>query len=260
VNADGSYAITIGPEPANGRPNHLRSNGETRALFIRDTLSDWSTQLQDALRVERLDPPQTPPRSERQILEDAARLVPRFVRFWIDFRAQHLLENAHRRVNELDVPEVRPGGWGFISNTSFDVADGEALVLTVHPFGARYLGILVADPWWVGMDCARHAGSLNAAQARANRDGTYTCVIAPRDPGVDNWLDTAGIREGYIQVRWQSLDPSITSAKGAIVGTQRVSVRELRSALPPETVWVTPEQRRAQLAARHASYVRRLRI
>jgi hypothetical protein len=188
------------------------------------------------------------------------RLVPGFVRFWIDFRLQHLREHAHRRVNVLDVPELRPGGWGFISNTRFRVADDEALVITVHPFGARYLGLLVADPWWVGMDCARHAGSLNAAQARPNDAGTYSCVIAPRDPGVWNWLDTAGLNDGYIQVRWQGLDPKITSAEGAIVDTKLVRVHELKSALPSETVGVTPEQRKAQLAERHASYMRRLAV
>jgi len=140
------------------------------------------------------------------------------------------------------------------------VADDEALVLTVHPFGARYLGMLVADPWWVGMDCAQHAGSLNAAQACANHDGTYTCVIAPRDPGVWNWLDTAGLNDGYIQVRWQGLDPKITSAEGAIVDAKLVRAHELKPALPPETVWVSPEQRTAQLAERHASYRRRLAV
>lgn len=255
---DGSFKITIDPEPANGRPNHLRTTPETRALMIRDTLSDWWKQTHDRLRIVRLGTPSTPERSERELIEEAAKLVVSFTKFWIDFRVQHLKENSHRRVNVLDVPEVRPGGWGFISNTAFSIDDDEALLVTVHPTQARYHSILLGDPWWVGMESGAHLGSLNTTQARLNADGTYTYVIALRDPGVYNWLDTEGLNEGFIQVRWQGLSPSVTSAADAIRGTRRVKLAELKSVLPAETVWVTAEQRSAQLADRHASYRRRL--
>jgi hypothetical protein len=37
--------------------------------------------------------------------------------------------------------------------------------------------------------------------ARLNTDGSVTIVVAARDPGVGNWLDTAGHREGFILFR-----------------------------------------------------------
>lgn len=260
VDANGGYVISIDDAPANGRANHLRSTPDTRALMIRDTLSDWDAQLQDELRIVRLDAPTQPAKTRQQLIEDAAALALSFTEFWIDFRRGYLADNSHRRVNTPDVPEVRPGGWGFISNTAFRVADDEALIITAHPFEARYHSILLGDPWWVGMDCAQHAGSLNTAQARANADGTYSYVIATSDPGVHNWLDTAGLTDGYIQIRWQGLSPSVTSAEGAIRGAQVVKRSELQSALPPDTVWLTPQQRQDQMRARRTSYQRRLDI
>lgn len=260
VDEDGRFVIHIDSAPAAGRANHLRSTPDTRALMVRDTLSDWNTQLQDELRIVCLDPPTTPEKTREQLIDEAARLVVSFTTFWIDFRRGYLAENSHRQVNMPDLPEVRPGGWGFISNTAFRVAEDEALVITAHPFEARYHSILLGDPWWVGMDCAQHLGSLNASQAAPNADGSYTYVIATSDPGVHNWLDTAGLSDGYIQIRWQGLSPSITSAEGAIRGARLLKRSELRAALPPETLWLDAAQRREQLAQRHASYRRRLDI
>jgi hypothetical protein len=47
--------------------------------------------------------------------------------------------------------------------------------------------------------------SLNRAQTRLEPDGSYRIVIAHRDPGVPNWLDAAGHREGIMF--WRFLLP-----------------------------------------------------
>ena len=39
-------------------------------------------------------------------------------------------------------------------------------------------------------------------QAVLERDGTLRVVITHRDPGVPNWLNTAGHREGLFFCRW----------------------------------------------------------
>jgi len=254
---DGSFTITLDTLPADGRANHIQTTNTARALLIRDVLSDWSEQQPLQLRIERLDRPTQPARSEAQLLELAERMVPRFADFWLRFRAGYLQQNSHRRVNVLDTPEFRTGGWGFISNTSFELADDEALVMTLDPLGARYFSVMLADPWFIVMDSERRSGSLNNSQARANADGSITVVIAPRDAGAHNWLDTEGLNSGYIQVRWQEMPATLTSADGAIRSVQRLPLAELRSALP-EAAWVTPAQRTAQLAARYATFTRRL--
>jgi len=76
-------------------------------------------------------------------------------------------------------------------------------------------------------------------------------VIAHRDPGVQNWLDTAGNREGMIQYRWiwtrSNPQPSVRS----------VSVAEIARHLPADTPRYSLEQRRTAIAVREAHVRRR---
>jgi hypothetical protein len=48
--------------------------------------------------------------------------------------------------------------------------------------------------------------NLNNKTALRSSDGDWRLVIAPTDPGVPNWLDTQGRRQGYMIVRWVLAD------------------------------------------------------
>lgn len=256
---DGSFTITIDSDPAQGRTNHIQSTPEAQVLFIRDTLSDWTTQSADKLSVVRTAGPQKPRRSERQMIEEAVTLVPGYARFWNEFRDMYVLKLAHK-TNTFDSPYARTGGWGFIANTHFAIADDEAFVFTATPAPAPYHAVLIGNHWWIALDAARRSGALNTSQSRPNRDGTITYVISARDPGVHNWLDTGGLHEGIVQVRWQGTPPHVTSLKEGITHAAVVNLADLKQHLREETVWLTPAGRKAQLEARHASYQRRLTL
>ncbi len=254
---DGSFTITVDADPANGRPNHIQTPPNARCLFVRDTLSDWNTQAADSLTITRVAGPDAPRRTERELKDEALRLIPLYAAFW------HQLPKTFRekigfKTNAFDPPARRTGGWGFIANSHFEIADDEAFVFTADPKAAPYHAVLIGNHWWIAMDADRRSGAFNTSQARANRDGTITYVIATRDPGVHNWLDTGGLHTGIIQVRWQGTLPEMTEMPGAIDGGQVVKLGDLKAALPPETLWLTPDERKAQLAARHVSYQRRL--
>jgi hypothetical protein len=119
---------------------------------------------------------------------------------------------------------------------------------------------LIGNHWWISLDAARRSGAFNTAQLKPNRDGSITYVIAARDPGVHNWLDTGGLHEGIIQVRWQGTPAGVTALPDAITNARLIKLADLKNHLCEETVWVTPQGRKAQLDARHVSYQRRLAI
>jgi hypothetical protein len=48
------------------------------------------------------------------------------------------------------------------------------------------------------LDYCTRKSSVNGAQLVLRDDGTYRIVVAARDPGVPNWLDTGGHRRGTI--------------------------------------------------------------
>jgi hypothetical protein len=43
---------------------------------------------------------------------------------------------------------------------------------------------------------------LSNGTAMPGPDGAFTLVVAPDDPGVPNWLDAGGRREGFLLLRW----------------------------------------------------------
>jgi hypothetical protein len=254
---DGSFRITIDPDPPGERPNHIRSTPDARVLFIRDTLSDWRTQSADELSISRIAGPQKPRRTERELIEEAVSLVPAYARFWNDFRDRYVRKLDHK-TNRFDPPYARTGGWGFIANTHFAIADDEAFVFTTTPEPALYHAVLIGNHWWIALDAARRSGALNTSQARANRDGTITYVVAARDPGAHNWLDTGGLHEGIVQVRWQGTPPNVTSLEKGIVDAKVLKLAALKQDLREETIWVTHAERKAQVGDRYASWQRRL--
>src|SRR3546814_9457088 len=70
--------------------------------------------------------------------------------------------------------------------------------------------------------------SLNDAQARVDKDGLFRAVISAQDPGVPNWLDTAGNASGAVQGRW------LDCSDKPIPDTRVVKVKDIRKYLPAE--------------------------
>lgn len=156
--------------------------------------------------------------------------------------------------NTLSSPKTREGGrWGLSSSGHFQLHDGEAPVVTLDPIGARHLSVQLANGRLGSLDYLHHTASLNLAQARANTEGTMTLVTTARDPGVANWLDTAGLHQGSIFVTWQQfpahLDPRVR-------GKRDVQLVKLAQ-LDPSIAGLISAERREQLTARAVAYARR---
>jgi hypothetical protein len=90
----------------------------------------------------------------------------------------------------------------------FVLEDGEALVVTVHNPSSEFLywGLTTASGWMESYDYRYQTTNLNNRSAERTGDGDWRLVISPEDPGVPNWLDTSGRRQGYMLVRWVLAD------------------------------------------------------
>jgi hypothetical protein len=259
VGRDGTFRVTVDASPANGRLNHIQSDPQVRDAYIlvRDTLSDWSRQNPVQLTVRRVaGPPVEPRRSDRDIARKAAALTGSVSRYFLAWARQRFYSGPP---NTFTHQFERTSGWGFVKCGWYRLKPDEALVVTLDRRSAAYLGFQLSDAWGQGQtsEYIANLGSLNGDQARANADGTYTYVISSGDPGVHNWLDTAGLGAGTYCARWQALPVGVKSA-GAVRAMQTVKLAKLHSVLPAETVRTTREQRAAQIAQRRRDYARRL--
>jgi hypothetical protein len=173
------------------------------------------------------------------------------IAFWLDVedggRAQGI--NVFRQpaaLTAMGAAAENVSVWG-----SWELDDDHALVIEVTPPEALYWSVSLGNHWWETIDYANRQSSLNGHQAVVDGDGVFRAVVSHTDPGVANWLDTAGHSQGPMIFRW-------LRAQGAPVPTTRVvSVDEVEKALPSGTVRVDPAQRRATIARRRVAVRRR---
>lgn len=255
IAADGSFSITIDPEPANGRANHIQSRPSVLLLFIRDSLTDW-TQPANALTIHRLDPPDAPPISDQAVAELAADIMCDGVALVYWFQRFMLA----REVNKVDFVHSGSVG-GLVTQRSAPghviLKDDEVLVLTIDDGGAAYSAVQSHNYWFTsGRDYAGRTISLNKAQTVANADGTISYVLAVRDPGVHNWVDTGGVHDFPLMVRVQGIDPQ--GGREPTIRAQHGKIDDLKSMLPPETKWMTSGKRKAQIDQRIVEHALRL--
>src|SRR3546814_9966739 len=99
---------------------------------------------------------------------------------------------------------------------------------------------MLTDYFYETTDGGNTHSSLNDAQARVDKDGLFRAVISAQDPGVPNWLDTAGNASGAVQRRW------LDCSDKPIPDTRVVKVKDIRKYLHARTSSVTAEPREAR--------------
>jgi hypothetical protein len=255
IAADGSFIVTVDPDPANGRINHIQSPpGPLMRLLIRDTLTNWLQSPND-LTVKRVAGPATPAVTESTVTARVAEQLNDWVGGWLHYVSQWAGPPAE---NTLVAPLGRSGGWGYIAPMRFRLADDEAMIITYDNAASEYASIQLTDVWTIAPDPQKFVSSYTTQQSRRNTDGTYTYVVSVRDPGTANWIDPAGMHQGWVAIRWQGVPPTRTNSDGLLRDLRVVKISDLPSILPAEARGVMPEQRRREFEERTDEW--RLRI
>ena len=250
VEADGHFRIVLGGDPE-GEPNYLRLAPGINEISIREVLSDWD-QRPALMEIRRLMLTDQKPLDEAEIVRRTAQDLSSFVHFWFGGNEQWMGDTPS---NSVRGPHSRDGGWGFLGAVRYKLGAGEALAATLDPCGAKYMGLHITDPWMSVPDGRKHVTSLSISQAVADADGSITYVIGPEDPGVANWIDTAGFAEGTSIFRWVDTPPGATVEK-LVRRFDLIKIADIRrSDLGGGAV--TPQERRAQVARRAVDVAKR---
>ena len=254
VDDDGFFELHIGPDKQPG--NWIRTTPGAWRVTFRQFFADWeneepmSAQI-DCLDGNRYDPELTP---EKVIdgLKAGASWVRESTHYWAD-----MLDNwqckpnvflSYRQLDDNAI-DATPGGEPLICY--WKVPDDECLVISVTPPDASYWSVEFGNYWWETMDYRYQLCSTNCHHATLERDGRLLLVVSHEDPGVPNWLDPSGHREGYITVRWMGAShypvPTCTQVK-------RESLWEI---LPEDAQRIEPSRRAEQLAGRRRGALKR---
>lgn len=256
---DGSFVITIDDQPANGRANHLTTTGRVKFLFIRDSMMDWARESPLDLSITRLDDERRAPLSLEERLEEALRRMKEEVPlyYWF-FRL-----SAGQAVNTMPQPIRTASVGGLVTQASslgrLHLADDQAAVIRFDPAGADYCSLNLVMWWYRSIDAHLRQSGLTAAMAHPSGDGTITCVVSKRDPGIANWIDTGGYADLLPMVRWQGL-PQLSRGEGPRHWLDIVPFAEIDRHLPDDVQRIDAAGRRAQLASRQAAWNRRIAV
>ena len=260
VDADGTFELRFGPPKAGAGANYFALGPRASMLLVREVWSDW-TARPGTIAIQRLDGVGAAPQPA-----DEAKLAKRYnaaakalvgqLKTFLQFPEWFYLKLP---VNTMTEPRLTPGGLAtqYSSAGHYELADDEALIVTVAASDAPYQGFQLGSMWYVSLDFINHQTSLTADQARHDPDGMLRFVVCERDPGLANWLETTGHSRGYLQIRWQRTSREFTAADGPAV--EKVPFAELAQRLPYyEQAQVTPDHWRARIGARQAAVANRM--
>ncbi|MCV7236999.1 DUF1214 domain-containing protein [Mycolicibacterium celeriflavum] len=253
VGPDGDFEVVLSADEQVG--NWLRLEGENPTLVVRHFFYDWDAEEPSSLQIERIGDEIN--RHHRVSISDIAvaqqiralgDFVHENVRFFLEFNAGPPRNGFMPAIDRTEIgaaAENRP----VIGR--YELEPDEALILEVEPPDGIYWSFSLGNQWWETIHYGRHQSSLNAHQATVDSDGLVRVVISSRDPGVANWLDTAGHSNGAMILR------CVRTATAPTPATRVVKVTDVPSVLPADTAMVSAEQRAATVAARRRAVHRR---
>jgi hypothetical protein len=250
----------------------------------RQLFNDWEREEAIHFEIECLDadgearveplPPYGPERAAAE-LRRCGELVRGQMHFWNAFWTILMGTYGHREggipgvefprnaFNTINAASGATGG-GMSTNLYaggvFELGPDEALIVENRiPSQPQYVGFQLGNLWGESLEYAHALGSLNGAQSEVDPDGVIRLVVAHRDPGVPNWLDTAGHAEGFLTPRWAYSETPPPDAWPSIEA-RKVRWDEIRAHLPASTRTVTPEERKQQIRVRQRHVQRRFRV
>jgi len=210
LDADGQFSVWLGPEPRPG--NWIRTTPGTYRVTIRQFFADWLGEEPMRARIDRVSapgasPPQLDPQRFCEGLGRAAHWVDYSLHYWADM-LDRWQKQPHRFLSyrELDdnAIDATPGGEPLVCY--WKVQPDEALVIRVRPPRADFWSVEFGNYWWETMDYRYRHCSTNCQHAELEEDGELIVVVSHDDPGLPNWLDPSGYREGYVTYRWIGAD------------------------------------------------------
>jgi len=246
VNTDGDFEVVLSADEHEG--NWMRVDGDHPTLVVRHFFYDWDTEKPSSLQIERIGDVVEP--KDRSVAPDVsvARQIHALgdfvhdnLKFFLDFNAGPPTNAFMPAIDRSDIgaaAENRP----VIGR--YELEPDEALILEVEPPKGVYWSYSLGNQWWETIHYGRHQSSLNAHQAKIDSDGILRVVVSSRDPGIANWLDTAGHSNGAMILRCVRTETAPTPR------ARVVPFAVVASELPAGTATVSAEERADIIAAR----------
>lgn len=205
--ADGNFEVIVSREKPERARDWLPITEDCVGLLVRTVYHRREDTVAPVMRIERCDgaaPRPLTPADMADGLAKAAQVVLAYcelVRMWWQ-------DNLGKRPNRIrfsravylsngGVPD-RHHGFG-----TWNCGPDEALVIEFVPVEADYWIFQLCNMWQENLDTYEDGGGhVQKYRAAREADGSVRIVVAPRDPGLGNWIDTFGHTRGGMSLRF----------------------------------------------------------
>lgn len=205
---DGGFELILSSDKPRGAANWMTLDANARILVARQYFLNRKTERPAELRIEALNVQAAPPplnpmemtKRLRLLTASLDRMVSSTIEAMKTWSKQPNTVSIHGGADSLlnlyPMPDNQyVGGW-------YQLRVEEALVIEGTPPDCRYWSLQLSNRWLESLDYRYHRVSLNKNQITLEPDGRFKILVAHRDPGTANWLDTCGHHEGVVVFRW----------------------------------------------------------
>jgi len=227
----------------------LEKNPKVFSLIVRSNHAEWTKEKHGDVFIELIGRigdvnKGTSISGLIQRINNSQQVMERQGKFWPDFAWKMTLMKKNTLMKFKSTGEI-----GILSQKSsygyWELEDDEALIVKLKEVNAGYCGFQTLNFWGSSPDWRNKFTSLSwgrdgKSQAYKSNDGFYYIVISKHDPGIQNWIETSGMKKGVMTLRIQSLRDLEFDYKPI---TEVVKLSELKNKLPSDIPVFTKEQR-----------------
>jgi hypothetical protein len=205
IAADGSFELAISCDEHPG--NWLPMESDTSSLIVRQTYRDRRKERIAELVIERVGADGPPATLTPDFLDSGLAAAAAYVDGTATLFAEWA-EGFARHPNELRLldPAIARAAHGDPNICYFhgywELAPDEVLLVEATPPHCDYWNLQLNNHWMESLDYRYHNIAVNHHAAVYEPDGSVRIPISHTDPGIPNWLETAGHNRGTMCLRW----------------------------------------------------------
>ncbi len=235
VGEDGSYEILLGPDVSG--PNTIELPADARSVTTRSYFETLQPVAADQLKVVPIaiapviDPGPSPSPDDASI----ARSIRRVISYLRGVTVDQPVPDPAKQPSWVSMvpnqipPPAKPSGMAFAApdnayaSAPYVLRPDQALVMEGRFPRCRFASVMLWNRYLQSYDYSSRQISLNRAQTKLEADGSYRIVLAGRDPGVPNWIDTEGRPSGLVYWRFLLPEGEIVTPRAQLVRLSELS-------------------------------------
>jgi hypothetical protein len=208
IESDGSFEIILSKIPKG--KNWLKIMDETSLVIVRQTFLDRKAEVPAELQIENLDGRQVPDPITPQMMDEGLKTASMFVAgasLLFSRWAKGFQEHTNRLPLFDQATSNNAGGDPAIIyyHSHWKLAKDEALVIEVNPPDCDSWNFQLNNYWMESLDYRYFTICINKSSAIYEKDGSVKIIVAHKDPGHSNWINTCEHLEGTMCWRWYRL-------------------------------------------------------